>query len=305
MTYLPIAHFKTNEVYSQVFYVQFIKDKLTGAGKKYSRVIFSDTSGSIEGNIWDRTVQKIEPNTFISLKIKTKIYKDKLEFSADERDLTVTPTVINTADYFIALSQNEITAYIDNLKKSIDQIEDQDYRDILMSDLQNNNWLNVFAKKPYLLDGPLDFEGGLLRHTSNLMNASLSLATLYDGPYISKSLVILGSLYKNIGLTQAVIQNGPNFIYNDLANLSSLEQISSNILDASIRSASAIFTLPEAKIIALKSIHGKNGTLESQIIDQTNSLLNSIDNKIYSNQTTGTNWRGKPSDGHFIGHIKG
>lgn len=235
-SYTPIAYLQPGKKYNGIFLVRDVsvrssfKNKIK---KSYLLVHLIDVTGTIEGAIWSCTNPSlVEAGKYIVLEIEVKEYNGKLQFNASGKNIQVySGTPPNIQDYVRGPAQTILDFYATELKDRIDEVDDPDYRDII---LKGVDLVDILKNSPYGERGPLIHPGGLLIHTVHTLRLSLQAAEQckeIDGLKINKSLLVLGATLRNIGWHTTTILEGGFFKPRDAFHMTGVYRASARYVD--------------------------------------------------------------------------
>jgi hypothetical protein len=208
-------------------------------------------------------------------------------------------------------SDNEhmLASYAQEIRERVESISDDTYRNIASNAEHRLEITHLMSQSPYGLEGPLAHPGGLLVHTALLMRMVYCVANSCSevNDRIDFSFLELAAWLRNIGwhtttvvidgqvkrrdahLTTGLRHSGFRFMHDVLLHVENDIEL----------------TVPEAKKQALTNIYAESGeicTLEGRILEQANSLVDTI---IWGEHCAGLKRTGNWSPDHnglFVGH---
>ena len=305
--YTPIRHMTPETKYSGVFLVDRAVVKTARKSKEpYMSVVLADVTGKIEGVIWNFSDTSIvKQGNYIHLEIVTKTYDSSLQFNAKGR--TVQPyngTPPNVEDYVRSPGSAVLDYYASELQGFLDQIDDPEYRDMLHDQV---NLVDVLRAAPFGQEGPLAYPGGLLLHTVHTVRialTSLEQCRDIDNLKASRSLVILGSVLRNIGWSTTTVLDGNFFRPRDAFYMTGVYRASARYVDHLHQSVEADkqITLNESKKQALHNMCNPIEdirTLDGRLVAWAGELAATMHLAGYTmNLKTNGSWKGD----YFVGH---
>jgi hypothetical protein len=306
--YTPIAHLKPGTQYSQVFLVQNAFVKTTRKSKEpYMSVTLADPTGRIEGAIWNfSNTDVVKPGGYVSLEITTKLYKDTMQFNAKGR--TTQPfvgTPENIDDYICGPGEAVLDYYSDELRSHIDGIDDIEYRDMLHSQV---DIVDTLRNATFGETGSLSHPGGLLIHTVHAIRIALSSVEKcadINGLKVSKSLIVMGCLFRNIGWSTTMLLEGNFFRPRDAYFMTGIFRASARYVDHLMQSVESDLnvTLNESKKQSLHNMCAPVGdvrTLEGKVVAWAGDMASILHLGGYAmNLKQEGNWKGD----FFVGHL--
>jgi hypothetical protein len=303
-SYTPIAHMQVGATYNAVFLVKNVTVKFAKkTNDHFLNVTLTDVTGSIKGAIWNCPNKDIvQAGSYIVLEIIIIKYKDEIQFNAKGRTLQLFNGVpSNTQDYMRGPADSILEFYSQELKDHIDSIDDADYRDIILKDI---DLVHILRNSPFGQEGPLTHPGGLLIHTVHtirLAKNAVAQCKDIDGLKINSSLITLGAILRNIGWHTTTILNGSFFQPRDAFYMTGIYRASARYVDHLFLSTENTL-LPEGKKQALHNLCNAIEdikTLEGKIVAWASDLasLMHMAGSAISRKPEG-NW----NDGFFVGH---
>ncbi len=307
--YIPINQIKTiGKEISQVFMVSVWNMRKSSRGVSYVDAIFQDVTGQIKAKIWQCKLT-LNPGDFVLISGTIETYQNVLQIVIQGEKLQkFTGSPSNLTDYVAGMNEDVLKVYEEELRKLIDKIDDTHYRDIFYSADQRIHLIDILKESPYGFSGPLAFRGGLLLHVLYSMKCALAIVDCYWDLdiCINKSLIILGSIFKNIGWYTITDFSGNVVVANNSYQLTGLERASFRLVhDLLLHVESDLnVELPEAKKLALENITQNDSdirTIESQIIANASKMTNTL---YFGNNVIRQNYSGDWAKDLFIGHLE-
>lgn len=295
--YIPIKSLQVGQTYSQVFLISGVANKVSkkASGKPYILITLKDVTGTIRGCLWDA---QIDPDNekmwvagnFVGLTVVVESYNNEKTCIVNHiSGLAETPKD-NLTDYIHGPNNHVLNVLKEDIEKSLSEIEDPNYRDIIYNARERLDILNMMAVYPYELEGHLAYRGGLLNHTALVLRTALCMVNSGREPSvdirIDKSLVVLGVIFRNLGYINTVKSDGTSFVEDDAYKLLGIRYASAIMANHIIISTESDMkvVIPEAKKLALQNCClaetlDQCATIEARIV----LLANQFANEIYSN----------------------
>jgi hypothetical protein len=288
--------------YNAVFLIRNLVAKFSKkTNSNYLNITLTDVTGSIKGAIWNVTdVDLVQAGSYIVLEIVVQKYKGELQFNAKGRTLQLFNGIPpNIQDYIRGPADSILEFYCKELKEHIDSIDDADYRDIILKDI---DLVNTLKNSPFGQEGPLIHPGGLLIHTVHTIRLAKSAAEQckdIDGLKINSSLLTLGAILRNIGWHTTTVLDGTFFKPRDAFYMTGIYRASARYVDHLCLSAEK---LPEGKKQALHNLCNAIEdikTLEGKMVAWAGELAGVMH---LAGSAIGRKPEGNWCDGFFVGH---
>lgn len=316
-TYVPISHLKADQDYRQSFMFVEYKELKTRNKRPYIRAKLQDVTGQIDGVFWNidrqvmRSVLGENKNNFALATITTQKKGEVMEFRGDGLDIAPMPQdPLNISDYIPGLTKEVVSVYEDSIKSYVNKIEDPEYRDIVGNAISKIALLDQMKRAPYGTKGELAHPGGLLVYTAKLLMVATSLAknSLEFDFTVNNSLIICGSLLKNVGWITTTTQAGGLIRPRNAFYLTGIEKASHRFVDHLILDTenNLQIKIPEGKKQALENVinHYENiRTVEGKIIaiaEDAVALMTKA-GSLFNKKANDLNWR-PDQNGFFAGH---
>jgi len=299
---------KPGTEYSGVFLVDRVVPKQMRSQKEhYLSVTLVDVTGRIEGVIWNyNNTNVVKSGQYIHLEITTKIYREQLHFNAKGRSVQpFSGTPANIEDYVRSLAEPVLDYYEAELREALTDLDDPEYIDMLHEDV---DLVATLRQAPYGQDGPLAHPGGLLVHTTHTLRLALNAVKEcadVDGIKTNRSLIILGTVLRNIGWSTTTVLEGKFIRPRDAFYMTGVHSASARYVDHLMQSVEAFknITLNESKKQALHNLCADIDdirTLEGKIIAWAGEMAGLMHGFGYTmNLKQEGNWRGD----FFVGHL--
>lgn len=193
-----IKDFKDGDkVVGQKFYVSYVLKGVSNAGKQYLNIILQDSSGTIEGKVWD--LDRIDSNVFvvgtvIQLDGMVNLYKDKLQLKIQ---------FVN----FLDQKSEDLSIYMKSSKFSLDELKER--FDKCISLITDKDYLAIVSEAykmygedifiyPAAVRNHHDYLRGLMTHMLSMAEMAIDISKHYNDD-LDLSLLISGCLLHDIG----------------------------------------------------------------------------------------------------------
>ena len=196
----PITEFKTGDTVQGYYLLKEASVRNSAKGDPYLSVILTDSSGEIDGKLWEykEEVTAADAGTVVKIRAQVTEYRDKPQLKisnirrAKEGDSYDLSRLIPVAPINVEDTLNEV-------RRMIASMEDADYRRLAEVMLQRHE--AAFRSIPAAKSVHHSFRSGLLMHTWRMMRTADLLSALYP-EVIDRSLLLTGTLLHDFGKEQ-------------------------------------------------------------------------------------------------------
>ena len=174
------------------FLLQSATAKTTMGGKPFLSMVLSDTSGSIDAQVWDYTGPITPRDIGAVVKIRGTVseYRGAPQVTADRLRLAEPGDQYSVAD-LVPTAPIDVDGTFAEVKQIVATIEDSDYAQIC--DEMLNRYSKQFCSIPAAKSVHHSFLHGLLMHTANMLRIADFMAGIY-GDTVDRSLLLAGTL---------------------------------------------------------------------------------------------------------------
>lgn len=287
--YTPLSHFEEGQQYTQTFMVRDVSARATKSGRPstYLLLTVQDVTGRIKGFVWDVDVKalrgKVKDGTFVHMTVDCVEQKWGKGFTA--KAITPIDRPDDVSNFIYGPTTHQLSVYADDIRGMVDSIDDPDYRNIVMHAIDGKTHLIDHILTP-MAYGTDSYAGGLLITTRRVMKSALAtLDSLHDIDLgVDRSLIIAGSLLRNVGYYSLFTPAGATWIENpDTKGMLTVRQQSDLIVANLCQSAESDLKMsfPEAKKIALRNVvsaksEDDTSLLEAKIVIMANRAVDTI-----------------------------
>jgi 3'-5' exoribonuclease len=171
----------------------------TSQGKPYIRLVLSDASGSIQGNLWDASrdlFQSFAVGSVVKIRAGVEAYRGspQLKLSA----LRLAHESEYDASSFVATTTADVEALKKELENIIQSLRDGDYQALLHSFFDEAEVLEKFARAPAAKENHHAYIGGLLEHTMSIVRIADAFCQTATVP-LNRDLLLVGAVLHDIG----------------------------------------------------------------------------------------------------------
>jgi 3'-5' exoribonuclease len=127
-------------------------------------------------------------------------YEDKPEISINEKTgglRRCTPNEYDISDFIPALEEGKIKKLFDKIKKEIENIENEQLKNLLSLFFDEQDFVKDFTHSPSAITHHHNYVGGNLEHTVGVIRLCNNICEMYPG--INKDLVITGAILHDVG----------------------------------------------------------------------------------------------------------
>lgn len=169
---------------------------VTQNGAPYLSITFQDSSGEIEGKIWDVKAEqeaRIQVGLIAEVKFDVNQYKQALQLRVHDLEIKdqknyVLEEFVNAGQFDINFLRSEITAMIET-------IEDPIIKDLVVANMDAVG--EQFYQYPAATRNHHDFVGGLATHVYGMAKLAESVCELY--PIYNRDLLLAGVILHDLG----------------------------------------------------------------------------------------------------------
>jgi len=197
---MKISDLKANDVFSGIL---FCKEKTIGQtknGKEYFNLTLMDSSGFIDGKVWEvgsSAISSFEKGDFLEINARCDVYQSKNQLSVLElkkaKEGTYSPT-----DFF-PKSEKDIEEMKASLKKVIETVKNP-YLNKLLQLFFDDKGMEKFATCSAAKTVHHAYIGGLLQHSLNVATNCFYLGKVYKS-MVDQDLLLTAGLLHDIGKT--------------------------------------------------------------------------------------------------------
>ncbi|MDD4804599.1 MAG: HD domain-containing protein [Candidatus Pacebacteria bacterium] len=164
---------------------------------RFLKLVMSDKTGTISAILWDDAedvYNQIVESDFIKIAGRANTYKDTLTITA-EHIKSVDIKDVDISDFLPVTSKN-IDEMLEIIRATINNVDNSHLRKLLNNFWTDDKFRTAFAKAPAARGNHHAYIGGLLEHTTNMLNLVPALCANYP---VDKDLLCAGTLLHDIG----------------------------------------------------------------------------------------------------------
>ena len=177
--------------------IKSVTERKTRAGKTFLSITFQDTSGEMNGNLWDASpedIDKYKSATVVFVKGKREEYNGQDQLRVDKIRLALEEEA-NDPRLYIKSAPFTPEEMIEKLNEVISEITDLKMKEVVRYLL--NKYSQVFFEAPAAKTNHHAFNGGLAYHTISMIEIAKSIVAYY--PNINSSLLYSGLILHDLG----------------------------------------------------------------------------------------------------------
>ncbi|MCB9090968.1 MAG: HD domain-containing protein [Halobacteriovoraceae bacterium] len=191
-----IKDLKPKDDVETVFLTKYISLMESRDGKKYLNIVFSDSTGDIEGRVWQDAedfYKKINKGDFVQTKGKVNFYQGRRQLVASSLD--VVPESQVNVDDFMAKSERSAEEMYKELVGLVDKLDDFYIRELLtkvLADSEIARRLKIWQAGKTIHHA---YQSGLLEHILSCTNLAFLLSDHYKA---NKNFVVAGAILHDL-----------------------------------------------------------------------------------------------------------
>ncbi len=201
----------------QVFLIGSKDLRTTSNGSLYIHCVLCDKTGQILGRIWQATeamFEQMPEGGFLRFKGRAENYKGSLQFIVD----AMRPVDVRSVELseFMPQTKENIDEMFERVKEMLRRIKNRHLLLLVKQFINDKALMEGFRKSPAAIQMHHAYIGGLLEHTRNVLELTLSVIPRY--PEVSLDLLLAGAFLHDIGKT-AELRYETNFQYTSEGQL--------------------------------------------------------------------------------------
>ena len=234
---------------------KYIRQKKSG--ETFLTFLLGDRTGEITGNLWEDFAQAdrlIQPGDFVRVKALVNSFQGQIQLNI-LRIQRLEPGEVNSVEFFPSTSK-DVRQMIDYLRGISNSMDNSHLRDLLSSFWEDEAFLNAFARSPAAKGLHHVFLGGLLEHTTSVVEICEAILPHYQG--IHRDLLLTGAILHDVGKIYELSFEGGVPDYTDQGRLLGHIVIGSQMVKGRIQSLSDFPPSLELQLLhILISHHGE------------------------------------------------
>jgi 3'-5' exoribonuclease len=187
------------EIEEEVLFVEEKTLKTARNGRTYIDLNLKDKTGNISSKIWDR-VEEFDPafakGDFVAVRGAVEVFQEKLQLKVMSVD-RIDEEQVNLDDFIDSVPVEHIEAYFSKIVKCIEEMENPHLKKLMESFLEDQEFVEKFKKCPGAKSVHHALIGGLIKHTSFMLQTAKFLTHLYR--VLDADLLYTGVILHDIG----------------------------------------------------------------------------------------------------------
>lgn len=288
MTRRYINQLRDNEKIEEIYRVSEKQLRPNKNGNLYLQFNLSDKTGMIGGRFWNATEEmfyQFDNDDYLMVEGTTQRFQGTLQMIA--KKLTKVDATDIDEKEFVRFNSIDVPKAKARLQEMLRSITNPDLLNLADCFLIDEAFMERFCKTPAGVKLHHAYPGGLLEHTTQMMEVALAVARLY--PELNRDLLLFGAFLHDIGKTSELSHDG-EMIYTDAGQMLGHPLLGVELLNEKIREAEKLAGEPlDAEIcMLLKHIlishHGlyenQSAKLPMTLEAMTLHFIDSLDSKI-------------------------
>jgi 3'-5' exoribonuclease len=217
MAHKFVSDIAPGETIDDIFMITQPVLRSTTRGDLYIAMFVGDRTGKLNGRMWnasENVYNSLPKEGFVRIQGKSEVYQNALQLVINQISV-VTANNVSLDDYLARTTKN-VKEMFDGLTANLEKIKNEQLRNLIRQFLNDAELMKKFCKAPAAMSVHHGYLGGLLEHTSNMLEAAIRLFPLY--PQIQQDLVIAGIFLHDIGKTEELAY-AMAFSYTDSGQL--------------------------------------------------------------------------------------
>ena len=173
----------------------------TTNGSLYIAMFLSDKTGKLNCRVWNATEElynAIPKEGFLHIVGKTELYQGNLQLVANHVNV-VAPEQVDLEAYLPKTSKDTAKMFED-VKSALDQIKNPQIKALMNEFLGDKELMRRFCIAPAAVKMHHSYLGGLLEHTSTMLNVATRILPMY--PNVQADLVLAGIFLHDMAKTE-------------------------------------------------------------------------------------------------------
>ena len=214
---LYITQFVNGQRVQETYLVRKINVGKTKAGKDYWNVVLSDSTGTIDGKIWnpsEPSIGNFDELDYVAVSGDIQEYKGELQMVIHSAS-KVDSSTVDQADYMPSTKKN-ITRMFTEVLEIMNSVTTPYFKELLLSFYDDPELATEFQKHSAAKTVHHSFVGGLLEHTLSVTKLCDFFAQHY--PNLNRDLLVTAALLHDAGKIYE-LNDFPANVYTDAGQL--------------------------------------------------------------------------------------
>ena len=193
---MKLSELQIGESFTGFFILKNLFNKVTNTGKPYLACVVADASMMVEAKVWDYAgpIGPADEGKVAKIQGQMQEFKGAPQIKVDRLRLATEQDQYDLSDLVPVAPMDRNAAYA-RVLSLVETLEDADYRAVCREFLQRHG--EGLKSVPAAKSVHHSFVGGLLMHTSYMLETAEFLARLY-APVIQRDLLLAGTLLHDI-----------------------------------------------------------------------------------------------------------
>lgn len=288
MTRQSINLLRENEKVEEVYRISEKQLRTNKNDNYYIQFNLSDRTGMIGARLWNASVEQfeqIENAEYVRVEGTTQKFQGAIQLIARKLG-AVAPEGINAAE-FVRYDAVDVSKREGRLRELLNSVKTPDLLNLAWCFLNDEEFMDRFRKAPAGVKLHHAYPGGLLEHTTQMVEVASKIAELY--PSLDRDRLLLGVFLHDIGKTVELSFDG-EMLYTDAGQMLGHSMLGVELLGEKIREAEKLggetFD-PETAMLLKHYMISHHGAYENQSAKLPMTLeaiaihfIDSLDSKI-------------------------
>ena len=288
MTRRYINQLRDNEKIEEIYRVSEKQLRPNKNGNLYLQFNLSDKTGMVGARLWNATEEMFygfDNDDYLLIEGATQRFQGTLQMIV--KKLTKVDAAEVNPEEFIRFNSVDVPKRKARLQEMLRSITHPDLRNLADCFVIDEEFMERFCKAPAGVKLHHAFPGGLLEHTTRMMESAAALAPLY--PELNRDLLLLGVFLHDIGKTVELSYDN-EMLYTDTGQMLGHPMLGVELLNEKIREAEKLAGEPfdpETAMLLKHFLISHHGLYENQSAKLPMTLeamaihfIDSLDSKI-------------------------
>ncbi len=235
MTRRYINQLRDNEKVEEIFRISEKQLRPNKNGNLYLQCNFSDKTGMISARLWNATEEMfygIDNDDYMMVEGTTQRFQGALQMIVKKMTKVDAAGIDETE--FMRFHSVDVPKTRARLQEMLRSITDPDLLNLADCFLIDEEFMERFCKTPAGVKLHHAYPGGLLEHTTQMMEAAVTIARLY--PELNRDRLLFGAFLHDVGKTAELSVEG-EMVYTDEGQMLGHAILGVEILNARIQEA--------------------------------------------------------------------
>ncbi len=264
---VDVNQLRDNEKLSEIYRVTEKQLRSNKNGNFYLQFNLSDKTGMISARYWNATEElamQFESGDYLLVEGTTQRFQGSLQFIATKFNRIDPKTEGFDESEFVRFNAVDIPKRRARLQEMLRTVKDGDLLNLADCFLIDDVFMEAFCKAPAGVKLHHAYPGGLLEHTTQMMEVALEIAELY--PVLNRDMLLMGAFLHDIGKTVELSFEGET-VYSDPGQMLGHPYLGTEMLAGKIREAEKLAGTPfnpETAMLLKHLLISHHGAYENQ-----------------------------------------